>query len=213
MEARKELFLVSPYLQLSKTFHERLMDASSKGVIIHLIYGKDELKPNERNSLAKVKSLKMYYFENLHAKCYFNEHTMVITSMNMYEFSEKNNREMGVLIRLAQDVDLFEKAKFETLSIIKNSEINQPTRVERKFFSEPLKQNSIKGQFRQGYCIRCETRIPHNPSKPYCSDCFMVWSQFENPYYEESVCHSCGEFVNSSMERPLCYGCFKSNSF
>jgi HKD family nuclease len=93
MEARQKLFLVSPYLKLSKTLHERLKDASDKGVKIKIIYGKDELKPNESSSLAKLKNVELYYFENLHAKCYFNEIKMVITSMNMYEFSEKTNRE------------------------------------------------------------------------------------------------------------------------
>lgn len=98
IDSKKKLTLVSPYLQLSKTFHQRLKDASNRGVKIVIIYGKDELKPNERNSLAELRNVELYYFENLHAKCYFNEDRMIITSMNMYEFSEKNNREMGVLI-------------------------------------------------------------------------------------------------------------------
>ena len=72
MEARKKLVLVSPFLQLSKTFFERLKDASNRNVEIIIIYGKDELKPNERNSLAELKSVELYFFENLHAKCYFN---------------------------------------------------------------------------------------------------------------------------------------------
>lgn len=102
IDAKSKLILVSPYLQISKTFYERLKDASNKNVSIKIIYGKDELKPNERNSLAELKNVELYFFENLHAKCYFNETKMVITSMNMYEFSEKNNREMGVLIDVIQ---------------------------------------------------------------------------------------------------------------
>ncbi len=98
MDAKAKLVLVSPYLKLSKTFFERLKDASGKGVSIKIVYGKDELKPNERNSLAELKNAELFYFQNLHAKCFFNESKMVITSMNMYEFSEKTNREMGILI-------------------------------------------------------------------------------------------------------------------
>jgi len=49
MEAKQKLLLVSPYLKLSKTLHERLKDASERGVKIKIIYGKDELKPNESN--------------------------------------------------------------------------------------------------------------------------------------------------------------------
>ena len=40
----------------------------------------------------------VYFNEKLHAKCYMNEDTAIITSMNLYEASEKN-RELGVLIQ------------------------------------------------------------------------------------------------------------------
>ena len=47
INAKRELTLVSPYLQLSKTFFERLKDAANNGVNIRIIYGKDELKPKQ----------------------------------------------------------------------------------------------------------------------------------------------------------------------
>src|SRR5690606_14044112 len=139
IDAKTKLFLVSPYLQISKTFYERLKDASNKGVAIKIIYGKDELKPNERNSLAELKNVELFFFENLHAKCYFNETRMVITSMNMYEFSEKNNREMGVLIDSSTDKDLFDKAVNEALSIIQSSEQIALRKTDR-----PIYQNNKK---------------------------------------------------------------------
>lgn len=211
MDAKKKLVLVSPYLQISKTFFERLRDASSKGVQVKIIFGKDELKPNERNSLAELKNLELFFFENLHAKCYFNESEMVITSMNMYEFSEKNNREMGVHIIKQDDGELFDKAVEETLSIVKASELIQLTKTKRKFFQEKTTGNgkTRKKKPKRGYCIRCEERIPYDIEKPYCWDCYSTWSQFENPDYEESVCHSCGEFEVSTMAKPVCYECYK----
>ena len=211
IEAKKELFLVSPYLQISKTFFERLKDAANKGVKIKIIYGKDELKPNERNSLAELKNLELFYFENLHAKCYFNESEMVITSMNMYEFSEKNNREMGVFITRIGDGDLYEKAISETRSIIQSSDIMPLTKTKRKFYQnkKEIQNNSKSKKPKRGYCIRCEQRIPYDIEKPYCKDCFSSWSRYENPDYEENVCHSCGEFEASSLAKPVCYDCYK----
>ena len=47
------------------------------------------------------------YCKNLHAKCYLNESLCIITSLNLYEFSQVNNNEMGVLIRRAEDTDLY----------------------------------------------------------------------------------------------------------
>lgn len=210
--AKKKLTLVSPYLQISKTFFERLKDASSKNVEIKIIYGKDELKPNEKNSLAELKNIELFFFENLHAKCYFNESEMVITSMNMYEFSEKNNREMGVFITKLKDSELFDKAVNEANSIIQSSELIPLSRIKRNFYqnSEINKiDNSKKKKPNRGYCIRCEQRIPYDIEKPYCWDCFSVWSQFQNPDYKENVCHSCGEFEVTTLSKPCCYSCFK----
>ncbi len=214
IEAKTKLVLVSPYLQISKTFYERLKDASNKNVSIKIIYGKDELKPNERNSLAELKNVELFFFENLHAKCYFNETKMVITSMNMYEFSEKNNREMGVLIDRNIDKDLFDKAVNETLSIIQSAEpipLNKSSRqtiIEVKQVTNGLAKNKFQKKIR-GYCIRCEARIDYNVKKPYCSDCFSIWAQYENPDYVENVCHRCGEYDEATMNKPQCGNCYK----
>src|SRR5690554_4799089 len=212
ISAKKKLVLISPYLQISKTFFERLKDAANKNVEIKIIYGKSELKPNEQNSLAQLKNIELFYFENLHAKCYFNESEMVITSMNMYEFSEKNNREMGVFITKADDSELFQNAVEETLSIIRSSELINLSRTERTFYPEaPNNPNDNYETIHpnRGYCIRCEERIPFDIDKPYCWKCFTTWSQFENPDYEENVCHICGEFEGSTMVKPVCYSCYK----
>ncbi len=211
IDAKSELILVSPYLQISKTFFERLKDASNKNVSIKIIYGKDELKPNERNSLAELNNVEIFFFKNLHAKCYFNETKMVITSMNMYEFSEKNNREMGVLIDRNSDRELFDKAVAETLSIIQSAEQIGLRETIRPFFigKKPLesKNPQIKKNI-SGYCIRCESRIDYNPEEPYCGDCFSVWFRFGNFDYQENVCHSCGEYEITSMNKPQCYRCY-----
>lgn len=216
IKARKEIYLLSPFLQISKTFYERLKDASENNIKITIVYGKDELKPNERNSLAEINNLNLYYFENLHAKCYFNENMMVITSMNMYEFSEKNNREMGVFIDLKNDTDLFENAKREVFSIIKSSEFIKfsvydrfnPRKDEYKKYILDSKKDYNEGY--RGYCIRCNKRIPLDPSRPYCNECFSIWVQWENVEFPETNCHICGEFNKTTMLRPLCYKCFNN---
>ena len=207
IDAKGNLTLVSPYLKLSKTLFERLKDASARGVKIKIVYGKDELKPNEKNSLAELKC-DLFFFENLHAKCYYNDQKMVITSMNMYEFSEKTNREMGVLIDKHADPQLYDKAFAEVQSILNAAEVIPNRKVDRKFANQ---QKNNEGGFPPvvGYCIRCENRISFGPSKPYCPDCYSVWAEYSNPFYEENVCHCCGEFEVTTMEKPVCYSCFR----
>lgn len=221
MNAQKKLVLISPYLQLSKTLYERLKDASKNNVQIKIVYGKDELKPNERNSLAQLENVSLYFFENLHAKCYLNETKMIITSMNMYEFSEKTNREMGVLIDRTKDTETFEKAVSEVKSILGSAEEVSLKKEVRLSLDKPntntgsTKNTKNATQTPRGYCIRCENRIPYNPERPYCSDCFSVWVQYENPDYLENVCHRCGEYADTSMDYPQdrkCYNIWKKES-
>ncbi len=218
--AKNKLVLISPFLQISKTFYERLKDATNRNVQILIIYGKDNLKPNEKNSLAELNNVELRFFENLHAKCYFNEREMVITSMNMYEFSEKNNREMGVFLTKNEDSKLYEDGVAEADSILVSSEKVALSKTIRSFttsdnsFISP-KRNETKTDKKEptrGYCIRCQSRIQYNKEKPYCFACYTTWAQFENPEYEENVCHSCGEYENSTMNKPLCYECFKAYS-
>ncbi|MFA7446035.1 MAG: phospholipase D family protein [Flavobacteriaceae bacterium] len=219
--AKKKLVLVSPYLKISKNFYERLKDVTHRDVIVKIIYGKDELKEDEKKQLLSLKNVELYFSQNLHAKCYFNETKMVITSMNMYEFSEKNNREMGVLIDRKEDEELFNKAVFETESIFRSSEKKYPTdnsitQEIKKTINVAFNKISNKSSFpitvskppKKGYCIRCEKQIKYNPHEPYCSSCYNVWANFSNPFYEEICCHRCGEYEYSTMEKPQCYDCY-----
>jgi phosphatidylserine/phosphatidylglycerophosphate/cardiolipin synthase-like enzyme len=214
IDANTELVLVSPYLQISKTFFERLKDACNRRVKIKIIYGKDDLRPNEKALIAELRGVELFYFENLHAKCYYNEKSMVITSMNMYQFSEKTNREMGIFIDADNDRSLFHKATLEVKSILQSAE----RIVFKNSFSKPEKFFDGQSPFRKsmvmyGYCIRCEHSIPYDPTAPYCYNCYQTWTNFQNPFYEENVCHKCGNDESATMARPRCYPCYKSSDF
>jgi phosphatidylserine/phosphatidylglycerophosphate/cardiolipin synthase-like enzyme len=51
-----------------------------------------------------------------------NEELCIVTSLNLYEFSQVNNNEMGILIRRSEDVDLYRDAYEEAQRIIRISE-------------------------------------------------------------------------------------------
>ncbi len=201
--AKNELVLISPYLQLSKTFFERLQDADRQNVKIILIYGKDELKPNEKKQLQELRNLSLYFFKHLHAKCFFNEESMVITSMNMYEFSEKTNREMGVLIRAKDDEKVYGEAVKEAQSIVHLSTKDELKRPKSSSYSYKPRTKQ------KGYCIRCKRRIPYNLDYPLCDACFEVWVQYGDLDYPEHYCHTCGKRTSTSKVRPECNSCYK----
>ncbi len=70
----------------------------------------------------ELKHLQLLSCDNLHAKCYMSEKACVITSMNMYDFSEHNNREMGILLEIPGDYLLMVEAASEIQSIVRHSE-------------------------------------------------------------------------------------------
>lgn len=205
--AKSKLTLISPYLQISKTLYERLKDANDRKVNITIIYGKNELNKNEFNTLTSLNRVTLCYFDNLHAKCYYNEEQMIITSMNMYEFSERTNREMGILINSLSDKQVYEKAVAESESILKASEVTSNN--SQKNYSPPMYQP--KPQERPtAFCIRCRTHLNYlDISKPYCKDCYYTWSEYENPYYKENYCLVCGSDNPSTMEKPVCRKCYR----
>lgn len=123
-DADQKLILISPYLKLSKDFKELLTFRNNKDKITTVIFGKQELNPNEMKFLQSLRFVILKYNQDLHAKCYLNDSKMIITSLNLYEFSMNNNKEMGVLIDLNDESDklLFEDALKEIDFIDKTSE-------------------------------------------------------------------------------------------
>lgn len=213
-KAENKLVLVSPYLQLSQIFLERLQNADERVNEIILIYGKDNLEKEEWKKISQLKKLKLFFYENLHAKCYFNDTMMVITSMNLYEHSIQTNREMGVLITRDEEIDsvLYDEAFLEIQEIVKNSEMKLPKKgeiVPLKSPAEKIDQISQIKQVKNGYCLRCKEIIPLNTDKPYCPDCYAIWKEFYNTNYMEFYCHECGQNYKSTINKPLCPDCFQ----
>ena len=138
INAKEKLIIVSPYLKLTDNLFERLKEKASETIDIVFIYGKSELNEYEKQKLYSIPNLNLFYYYNLHAKCYYNESNMLITSMNLHEYSERNNREMGILINKVTDSKIFENAEQESMSILKASVLEK-----KAFKHENKNQNFI----------------------------------------------------------------------
>ena len=133
-DARKELYIISPYLKLSDNVKELLNDKEREKVEVRIVFGKQELAPAEMSYLEGLSYVRLYFSKNLHAKCYLNEDKMIIASMNLYEFSQQNNREMGILIDTSNEHDkqVYDDATKDIDSIIHNSEDFSYAKVPQK---------------------------------------------------------------------------------
>ena len=120
--ARDRLILISPFLKLNDRVKELLEDKNRLKIDVRIVYGKNELQPEEINWLKELNYVRTSFCKNLHAKCYLNEELCIITSLNLYEFSQVNNNEMGVLINRTEDADLYRDTYEESQRIIRISD-------------------------------------------------------------------------------------------
>ena len=120
--ARERLVIISPFLKLNDRIKEFLEDKNRMKIDIRVIYGKNELQPDEIQWLNSLQFIRTSFCKNLHAKCYLNEDQCIITSLNLYEFSQINNNEMGVLISRGEDAQLYRDAYEEAQRIIRISD-------------------------------------------------------------------------------------------
>jgi phosphatidylserine/phosphatidylglycerophosphate/cardiolipin synthase-like enzyme len=121
-DAKDRLILISPFLKLNDRIKELLADKNRLKIDVRIVYGKSELQPEEIGWLKELTYIRTSFCKNLHAKCYMNEELCIIASLNLYEFSQVNNNEMGVLIRRAEDSELYKDTYEEAQRIIRISE-------------------------------------------------------------------------------------------
>ena len=229
-KAKSRLVLISPYIKIPELLLERLKYVDKKNILIILVCRKDKLTDDEKSKLKQLKNLELRFDEHLHAKCFYNEESMVITSLNLYEYSQQHNKEMGILLTLKDDHDIFnearKEAKFivgraekdslirssfsrvmkETKSIVTSAMKDEPIRPKSKPYSYRKKPTSRAKQ--SGYCIRCKKSIPYNLDRPLCDEHFEVWAQHKDPDYPEKYCHTCGKRARTTKSMPQCRSCY-----
>lgn len=102
--ADEYIILISPYIKL----HDRYASAlkakkDNPNLKIIVVFGKNEddfsksMKQEDFNFFKDFPNIEIRYEKRLHAKYYANESSAILTSMNLYNFSQDNNIEAGVL--------------------------------------------------------------------------------------------------------------------
>ena len=136
--AKERLILISPYLRLNDRIKELLEDKDRLKIDIRIVYGKSDLHPDEIKWMQKLDYVRLSFCKNLHAKCYLNEGECIISSLNLYEFSQVNNNEMGILVRKYEDNEVFKDAYEEAQRIIRISDEVRITLDEVKAEASPV---------------------------------------------------------------------------
>ena len=233
--ARKHLLIICPFLKINDKLKRNIESTLKRGVKLTIIYGKREL---DEGTLDWIKGLSYWnvgFLENLHAKIIMNEEAVVLSSMNLYEYSQVNNHELGVFAWIKEDKDAFKDILFESIRIINSStkqygkwdigDIDKPLQRKihkEKYFIEVTETTGFGAQkeniekpddVTKCHCIRCGRVIPSYHDYVYCGRCFESWKQYNNTKYVENEghCYICGKSYQVSAERPACPDCYRAN--
>ena len=219
-DARAEIILISPFIKADRQIKERLaVQAGNPKVRITLVYGQRmALRPEEKALFESLDSVAVRFREVLHAKCYLNEVAAIVTSMNLYNYSEANNDEMGIYVSRKNDRPIYDKIRSDVERIVEYSlVIREPSiakpaaTVGSRQATQPSSKslNPVAGIPKLGFCIRCGTPVLAAPIKPYCNRCFAEWNKYGNADFQDSYCHICGDFHTTTLRKPLCLGCYR----
>ena len=159
----------------------------------HVIYGKREQSTGVEN-LPDSPGIEIRFLKNLHAKCYLNEKEALLTSMNLHEFSQENNAEMGILVSKEKDRQLYDG-------------IHEQAMIWKK--ASRCIETEDSGELSRRFCIRCKGDIPDNRDVPFCGRHWKTWNRFKNEDYPEEYCHYCGNEYETTKSKPLCRACFR----
>lgn len=116
------LILISPYLQFHKRVKDHLENLNIQKKDIRIIYRENKLQVEESNWLESQIGIRTSLCNSLHAKCYLNENEAIVTSMNLYSFSQQNNDEMGIHVTKEKDADLYNDIYNEVQRLLTISE-------------------------------------------------------------------------------------------
>ena len=178
--------------------------------------------------------VKVHAVENLHAKIYLNESSVLVTSMNLLESSSKNSMEICISVndqeaqkevrgyvsslkRIAQTAEKGKKVSPRPANSRAKTRKNQTVSESPSKYKAGASKPSFGGLLKDlvaavtnegGRCIRCAISIPLNGDRPLCEDCFKSWKRYENWDYQEDYCHRCGTEWDTSYEKPLCRPCY-----
>lgn len=212
------LVIVSPYIKLSTDFKKALENLSKLDVIIFVFKRKDV--DNETfNFLLKLPNALLYSNDYLHTKCYMNEKTAIITSLNFYKYSMENNFELAVEFDIVNENDNYQEIKSEVQYITERSVC--------------LNEIQLKYHINEGrivHCTSCSKNIfPVNYKETaeigiwrkehLCQNCINKFLEFEKTNNEIEIfkrygshCVLCGSindnrFASTLGQAPICITC------
>jgi hypothetical protein len=213
-EAEEQLVIISPFIKLHSRFIDVLKSKRDNHKLkITIVFGKNEedisksFSKNEFDFLKDFPNIEIKYEKRLHAKYYANESSALLSSMNLYEFSQNNNIEFGILTKttlvgnlLGDRIDSEAFHYFE--QVINNSEI--------LFERIPLYEDKLMGLTKKYSHSEIKIDIL---SKQLGSKIISLATEKANHKIDDSnigFCIRTGVKIPFNTDKPFCESAFQS---
>jgi hypothetical protein len=105
-KAENQLIIISPFIKLHSKIKDILKSRKSNDKLkITIVFGKNEgnisksVDIHELEFFKEFPNIEIYYEPRLHAKYYSNESMAMLSSMNLYDYSQDNNIEFGIVTK------------------------------------------------------------------------------------------------------------------
>ncbi|MBK6265341.1 hypothetical protein JKA74_09845 [Marivirga sp. S37H4] len=229
--ANEYAVIISPFVKM----HSRIKDAlltqiENQNFELIVVFGKNEndlsksISKEDLEFCTQFSSVEIRHEPRLHAKYYANDDRAILSSMNLYDFSQNNNIEFGILTsqenKVSENLDQDSFTYFD--GVIDKSKLiyKKVARFDKKLFGikkeyngsvveldliDQLFKSNASGtnnNDRTGYCIRTGIKIPFNMKRPMSEKAYESWSKYRDENYKEKYCHYSGE----GSEGQTCYG-------
>jgi len=152
---------------------DALQRASKRNVAIRAYIRQPELEKDRKKVQEIVADFKQlgvdaFSIPNLHAKIYLFDESVIVSSMNLYDFSQQNSIELSVLIDNPPMIA-------EIKDFVTNHIIAKATST-----AEHVKTG--KENWKKGFCILCGKQIEYPPhGRPVCYECYKAEQSGEQP--------------------------------
>lgn len=150
-KADEEVILIVPYIKTSETVFNALKKADKDNKRVVIIYRENKLNDSEKEKLLTLENLDLLHHPNIHCKCYFNGDLLIIGSMNLYEYSEKNNREMGVIFSCLEDENIEKKYNVDYFEYDDLLSIEEPLKEIREIVNGATLEKKSKITIDKGF--------------------------------------------------------------
>ena len=217
-EAEGRLTIISPFIKLHQRFIDSLKSKIDNPKLeVKLVFGKNESNKSKSLSLQDFEffkqfaNVKIYYEPRLHAKYYANQNTAVLSSMNLYEYSQNNNIEFGIVTQHGMSL---ERLKDKVMGVeLDNDAWDYFNSVvdgsELVFHNEPVFESNMLGLSKK--YIRSEVKVdllteelskPENAQKIKPKKPAEVKSIKPKTASEKGYCIRTGEQIPFDLTKP-----------